>query len=129
MQGKQMVPRAQTFAWRLLHRALPIGKRASKFSKHIVGECVRCATLEDEMHMFFLCHFSKAAWFSSPWFIRTEVIAANHYSTPQIIQALLTSAHPYIKVTSLYTFCGLFGRQEMMLYLVENFANHHRCSL
>jgi hypothetical protein len=63
---KLMAPRVQTFAWRLLRRALPTGKRASKFSKHIGETCARCGGLEDEMHMLFLCPFSKAAWFSSP---------------------------------------------------------------
>jgi hypothetical protein len=74
-QEKQMAPRVQTFAWRLLRRALPIGKRASKFSKHIKEDCSRCGGVEDEMHMLFLCAFSKAAWFSAPWFIRTEILA------------------------------------------------------
>jgi hypothetical protein len=32
---KLMVPRLQTFSWRSLRRALPTGKRAIKFSKHI----------------------------------------------------------------------------------------------
>jgi hypothetical protein len=50
-----MVPRVQTFAWRLLRKALPTGKRASKVSKHISEYCARCGSLEDEMHMFFLC--------------------------------------------------------------------------
>ena len=60
---KLMAPRVQTFSWRLLRRALPTGKRASKFSKHISENCARCGNLEDEMHMLFLCPFSKAAWF------------------------------------------------------------------
>jgi hypothetical protein len=60
--------------------------------------------MEDEMHMLFLCPFSKAAWFSSPWFLRIEVFAANHNSVPQMIQAFLTSAHPQVNITSLYTF-------------------------
>jgi hypothetical protein len=55
---KLMAPRVQTFAWRLLRRALPTGKRASKFSKHINKECCRCGVVEDEMHMLFLYAFS-----------------------------------------------------------------------
>jgi hypothetical protein len=53
---------------------------------------------------FFLCPFSKAAWFCSPWFIKTEILAANHHSIPDMIQALLNSRHPQINHTSLYTF-------------------------
>ena len=63
---KLMLPRVQTFAWRLLRRALATGKRAGKYSKHIKSECCRCGAEEDEMHMLFLCQFSKAVWFSHP---------------------------------------------------------------
>ena len=114
-----MAPRVQTFAWRLLRRALPTGKRASKFSKHVSENCARCGNQEDEMHMLFLCPFSKAAWFFSPWYIRTEVLAEHNHSIPQMIMALLHSAHPHINTTSLYTFLwclwkarndALFGR-------------------
>jgi hypothetical protein len=117
---KLMAPRVQTFAWRLLRGALPTGKRASKFSKHITKNCARCGSLEDEMHMLFLCPFSKAAWFSSPWYIRTEVIAENNHSIPQMLNILLNSAHPEININSLYTFLWclwkarndtLFGRK------------------
>jgi hypothetical protein len=115
-----MAPRVQTFAWRLLRGALPTGKRASKFSKHITKKCARCGSLEDEMHMLFLCPFSKAAWFSSPWYIKTEVIAENNHSIPQMLNILLNSAHPEININSLYTFLWclwkarndtLFGRK------------------
>jgi hypothetical protein len=51
---KQMVPRVRTFAWRLLRGALPTGKRAGKYSKHISETCSRCGKIEDEMHIFFL---------------------------------------------------------------------------
>ena len=68
-QDKSMAPRVQTFAWRLVCRALPTGKRASRFSSHIKKECSRCGGVEDELHLFFLCPFSKAAWFCHPWFI------------------------------------------------------------
>ena len=115
-----MEPRVQTFAWRLLRRALPTSKRASKFSKHISENCVRCGNQEDEMHIFFLCPFSKATWFSSPWYIRTEVLVEHNHSIPQMINALLHSAHPHINITSLYTFLrclwktqndAMFGRK------------------
>jgi hypothetical protein len=54
-----MVPRVQTFTWRLLRKTLPMGKRASKYSKHIKKHCSRCGNLEDELHMLFLCPFSR----------------------------------------------------------------------
>uniref|UniRef100_A0A8R7K1P6 Reverse transcriptase zinc-binding domain-containing protein n=1 Tax=Triticum urartu TaxID=4572 RepID=A0A8R7K1P6_TRIUA len=98
-----MAPRVQTFAWRLLRKALPTGKRASKFSKHIDENCSRCGNTEDEMH-FFLCPFSKATWFCSPWFIKTEILAAVNHSIPNMIQTLLNSGQPQINLSNLYTF-------------------------
>jgi hypothetical protein len=60
--------------------------------------------IEDEMHLFFLCSFSKAAWFSHPWYIRSEVLASNHRSIPDFIQAMLTSGHPLATLEYVYTF-------------------------
>ena len=60
---KDMLPKVKTFAWRLLRRALPTGLRASRFSIHISKNCCRCGQQEDEFHLFFMCSFSRAAWF------------------------------------------------------------------
>jgi hypothetical protein len=99
-----MAPRVQTFAWRLIRKALSTCKRASRFSNHIQPECSRCGCVEDEMHLLFLCPFSKAAWYCHPWYIRIETLAAMHHNVPALIQALLLSGHPQINQTSLYTF-------------------------
>lgn len=99
-----MAPRVQTFAWRLLRNALPTGKRAGTYSKFISENCTSCGNTEDEMHLFFLCPFAKAAWYSFPWFIKSDFIAQHNSSVSQMIQALLTSNHPQINVVSLYTF-------------------------
>ena len=53
---------------------------------------------------FFLCPFAKAAWYSHPWYIKTEFLGQHNCSIPQMIQALLTSHHPQISLSSLYTF-------------------------
>jgi hypothetical protein len=103
-QDKHMTPRVQTFSWRLLRKAPPTGKRASKFSMHIQENCSRCDNTDDEMHMLFLCPYSKAAWFCSPLFIKTEILIANNDSIPDMIQTLLNSGHPQIDLNSLYTF-------------------------
>jgi ribonuclease HI len=115
-QDKLMAPRVQTFAWRLLRKALPTGKRASKFSKHIQEKCSRCGAAEDEMHLFFLCPFSKAAWFSHPWYIKTEPLVADCMSIPDIIQKMLTSGHPHINLSNLYTYlwCLWKARNNML---------------
>jgi hypothetical protein len=73
-KDKSLAPRVQTFAWRLLRKALPTGKRAGRFSTHIEKDCSRCGQEEDDMHMFFLCPFAKAVWFAAPWHLRSEVI-------------------------------------------------------
>uniref|UniRef100_A0ACD5WFD3 Uncharacterized protein n=1 Tax=Avena sativa TaxID=4498 RepID=A0ACD5WFD3_AVESA len=104
MEGQTDGTKGSNFAWRLLRKALPTGKRASKYSKHINENCSRCGNLEDEMHMLFLCPFSKAAWFSYLWFIKIELIAEHQRSIPDLIQALLTSHHPQVNSTTLYTF-------------------------
>lgn len=103
-QDKMMAPRVQTFTWRLLRKVLPTGKRASKLSKHIKENCSRCGDIEDEMHLLFLCPFSKAAWFSHPWYIKIETLAATCPSIADMIQSLLSFGHPHINLPNLYTY-------------------------
>ena len=55
------------------------------------------------MHLFFLCPFAKAAWYSSPWFIKTELLFNDHQSLPEMIGSLLSSNHPCISIKTLYT--------------------------
>lgn len=57
-KAKDIAPRVQTFAWRLIRRALPTGKRACMYSKHISRICARCGLEEDERHIFFSCSFA-----------------------------------------------------------------------
>ena len=113
---KTMLPKIQTFVWRLLRGALATGKRAGKYSKHINSACARCGVEEDEMHMLFLCHFSKAAWFSHPWYIRTELIVQEHRSIPAVLQFLFSSNHPHITPVNLYTFlwCLWKARNDLL---------------
>jgi hypothetical protein len=50
------------------------------------------------MHLLFLCPFSKAAWFSHPWYIRSEALATTHRSIPEIIHAIFSSGHPMASI-------------------------------
>jgi hypothetical protein len=119
-KDKKMIPRVQTFAWRLLRRALPTCKRAGRFSIHIKKDCTRCGLVEDDLHLFFLRPFARAAWFCQPWFIRSEVYASVHHSIPSIIHAILAYVHPIASTTNIFTFMwclwksrndDLFGRK------------------
>ena len=106
--------------------------RAGRFSSHIDKECSRCGAEEDEVHLFFLCPFAKAAWFASPWHLRSEVFATNHHSIPAIIHAILASGHPNASISNLYTFLwclwksrndSLFGRKVNKPLQVQAAAN------
>ena len=101
---KSLLPRVQTFAWRLLRRALPTGMRAGRFSVHISSSCCRCGQQEDEFHLFFLCGFARAAWFSSPWFIRADVLTQGHSSMHSILIFLINMSHPHASIQNVLNF-------------------------
>jgi hypothetical protein len=110
----------------LLRRALPTGKRASGFSKHIDEDFSRCGGVEDEMHVVFLCPFAKAAWFCQPWSIKSELMAADaHPSIPDMIHVLLSSGHPKINPTILYAFlwCLWKARNETLFSREINYPS------
>jgi ribonuclease HI len=77
--------------------------------------------VEDEMHLLFLCPFSKAAWFCHPWYVNVEHLAISLQSVPDMIEGMLSSRHPHASITNLYTFLWclwkarndtLFGRKQ-----------------
>ncbi|XP_044365064.1 uncharacterized protein [Triticum aestivum] len=103
-KAKDIAPRVQTFAWRLIRKALPTGKRAGKYSKHIDKECSRCSAEEDEQHIFFTCPYARAAWFAKPWYIRMDNFISNSTSIITIILNLLSSDHPHASLTNIFTF-------------------------
>jgi hypothetical protein len=88
----------------LLRKALPTGKRAARFSSHISNGCCRCQQEEDEIHLFFLCPFSRAAWFTHPWHLKSDVLVANQDSMHSIISSMLSMNHPYVSLQNVFTF-------------------------
>lgn len=63
-----------------------------------------CDVEETDIHLFFTCHFARVAWFSFPWFIRSEVLAANCNSLSQILLKFLTMNHPHASLENILTF-------------------------
>jgi hypothetical protein len=103
-RNKKLTPRVQTFGWRLLRRAVPTGARTGKYSTHISTLCSRCAVEETDIHLFFTCHFARVAWFSYPWFVRSEMLITDCNSMSQILIKLLSMNHPYATLENILTF-------------------------
>lgn len=124
-----MAPRVQTFAWRLLRRATPSGKRAGRFSHHIEKTRSRCNVEEDDMHLFFLCPFAKAVWFHHRWYLRSECIAQKAMTISDVIQNLLSSGHPMASLQNIMIFFGAFGNLGMTNDLTGKMGPHPKFSL
>jgi hypothetical protein len=120
-KSKAMIPRVKTFLWRILRSTIPSGDSASRFSTHIEKHCSRCGLPETDFHLFFLRPFAKAAWFISPWFLKSELFAFNANSMASVLLSLLSSSHPEANLESIGTFLWclwkarndhLFGRKK-----------------
>jgi hypothetical protein len=79
---------------------------------------------ETDFHLFFLCPFAKAAWFVSPWFLRSETFVLNANSFASVLLALISSGHPEANLEFIGTFLWclwkarndhLFGRKKSTL--------------
>ena len=125
---KNILPRVQTFAWRLLRNAFPTGLRAARFSIHISQMCCRCCQQEDEFHLFFLCHFARAAWFSSPWFLKADVLLQGHSMMHSVLTSLIQMRHSHGSIPNILNFLWclwkarndfLFDRKKALPYQVN----------
>jgi hypothetical protein len=128
-ENKQVTPRVQTFGWRLLRKALATGARAGKYSKHISKLCSRCGMEETEIHLFFTCNFIRAAWFTEPWYIRTDALITNTTSLTQVILNLLNMNHPHATLSNILTFkwCTWKSRNDNLFNRKQSHPNqiHH----
>ncbi|XP_044342833.1 uncharacterized protein [Triticum aestivum] len=116
-----MLPNIKTFAWRLLRRALPTGLRAGRFSIHISKTCCRCGQQEDEVHLFFMCSFSRAAWFSSPWFVRSDALVQGHSTLHSVID-VLRMRHLYGSLSNICTllWCLWKARNDFLFHRAKS---------
>jgi hypothetical protein len=88
--NKTMIPRVQTFAWRLLRQAIPTATRVAARSNHVLPYCRRCGLLEDDIHLFFTCDFARAVWFISPLGLRVDgILQQGRTTVSHFIQFLL----------------------------------------
>jgi hypothetical protein len=70
--------------------------RACKFLSRIDKKGSRCGAKENEVHLFFLCPFSKDDWFYSPWYLRSDFFATSSHSIPAVMQTILSYRHQII---------------------------------
>jgi hypothetical protein len=62
---------------------------------HINTICSKCGEEEDDIQLFFTWPFTRAAWFSAPWFIRSDQCLINCNSLTKITLNLHNVRHPY----------------------------------
>jgi hypothetical protein len=131
-KNKNMLPRIQTFGWRLLRKAIPTGARVGRYSKHISKLCCRCSMEETDVHLFFLCPFARAVWFSFPWCIRIDQVVDESRSITQTLLNILNMNHPYASIENLLTYLWciwksrndcLFNRQVRQAFQIQHMAN------
>lgn len=61
-RNKSIPPLLQTFAWRLMRRAVATGERAGRYSVHIDQICSYCGSIENDQHLFFKCQLPTQVW-------------------------------------------------------------------
>jgi hypothetical protein len=124
-KDKQLLPRIKAFAWRLIRKAISTGQKGARYSKHISNLCIRCGLPEDDIHLFFTCSFARAAWFHSPWHIRSDVIVGTNQHVATVISNLLSQNHPNASITNIFTFlwCLWKIRNEKLFSSKENPPN------
>jgi hypothetical protein len=61
-KSKSIPPLLQTFAWRLIRRALATAERAGRYSIHITQNCSYCGAIETDQHLFFKSQLPTEVW-------------------------------------------------------------------
>jgi ribonuclease HI len=86
-----MPPLLKTFAWRLFRNAIPTADRVSRFATHIDKHCTTCGVIENDSHLFFLCHLSHRVWDHSTVTPFIHLIDPTQYGIQYILPNLLPS--------------------------------------
>ncbi|KAG2249377.1 hypothetical protein Bca52824_089005 [Brassica carinata] len=55
-------PKVQTFLWRSMNGALPVGSVLLTRGLHAEAKCKRCGELETPLHLFLTCPFAARIW-------------------------------------------------------------------
>jgi hypothetical protein len=72
-EHKNCSPILKTFSWRVIRRAIDIGKRPDTYSNNISQVCPYCLALENDGHLF-MYNLPRAVWFTvSPSIITTSL--------------------------------------------------------
>jgi hypothetical protein len=82
---------------------MPTGAQAGKYSKHISKFRCGCGLQEDDINLFFLYDFARAAWFSYPWYVKIDHIVSYYNNTTHILFHILSIRHqeyPHFHVVS-----------------------------
>lgn len=66
-KDKNIPPKVKVFAWRFLREALPSSLTLNQRISDIPAACCRCGTPESDLHLFFLCPFSRLTWMISSY--------------------------------------------------------------
>lgn len=109
----------QIFIWRCAHNGLPLGSNLLKRQFKIDRICVFCGNeKEDADHLFLNCPKNRAAWFSLPWTLRSDVLLQNGFHSwfSELIRGLEHQDNPLINSCHIIWFCWAiyFHRNEVL---------------
>lgn len=95
-KAPKMPPLIETFAWRLIRRALATGDRAARYTKNINinQNCNSCGQIENDAHLFFHCHLPKAVWFSSSPALITDNLPIEDDGVQEILTSFIDDSTP-----------------------------------
>jgi hypothetical protein len=89
-KNKTCSPLIKTFIWRLIRRAIATDKRAGTYSTNISQVCSNCNSIENDVHIFFLCNLPRAVWFMANPSICTSSLPHEDDGIQNILTTIIT---------------------------------------